>query len=66
MYLGHFIFMLGLALTFQSILALALLLATVVILQAHAVRDEKRLRELFGAAYDDYAKRVKRWIPFLL
>ena len=65
MYLGHFIFVLGLALTFQSIFALALLVLTVTILQMHVVRDEKRLRELFGADYEAYAARVERWIPGL-
>jgi len=65
MYLGHFIFVLGLALAFQSIFALALLIVTVIILQMHVIRDEKRLRELFGAGYEAYAARVKRWIPYL-
>ena len=66
MYLGHFIFVLGLALTFQSLFALALLAVTVFILQMHVIRDEKRLRELFGADYEAYAGRVKRWIPYLV
>jgi protein-S-isoprenylcysteine O-methyltransferase Ste14 len=65
MYLGHFIFVVGLVLTFQSVFALALLFVTVVILQMHVVQDEKRLRELFGADYEAYAARVKRWIPGL-
>ena len=66
MYLGHFIFVLGLALVFQSLFALALLVVTIVILQTHAVRDEQRLRGLFGADYEAYAARVKRWIPYLV
>ena len=65
MYLGHFIFVLGLALLFQSLFAVALLIVTVVILQRHVIQDEKRLRELFGAGYEAYAARVKRWIPYL-
>ena len=63
MYLGHFIFVLGLALTFQSVFALALLVVTIIILQRHVLRDEKRLRELFGTGYEAYAARVKRWVP---
>lgn len=66
MYLGHLIFLLGLTLTFQSAVALALLVVTVVLLQKHVLEDEKRLRELFGADYEAYAARVKRWIPYLL
>jgi protein-S-isoprenylcysteine O-methyltransferase Ste14 len=50
---------------FQSAFALALLIVTVVILQRHVIQDEKRLRELFGADYEAYAARVKRWIPGL-
>ena len=65
MYLGHFVFMLGLALMFQSLFALALLAVTIVILQRHVARDEARLRELFGAEYEAYAMRVRRWIPGL-
>ena len=65
MYLGHFIFVIGLALTFQSAFALLLLVVTVIILQMHVLRDEKRLRELFGAEYQAYAARVRRWVPYL-
>ena len=65
MYLGHVIFLLGLTLTLQSLVALALLVVTVVLLQRHVLEDEKRLRALFGADYEAYAARVTRWIPRL-
>ena len=52
MYLGHCIFMLGLALTFQSVFAAVLLVVTIVILRRHVARDERRRRERFGAEYE--------------
>jgi protein-S-isoprenylcysteine O-methyltransferase Ste14 len=66
MYLGHLIFLLGLALTLQSVVALGPLVLTLVLLQMHVLEDEKRLQELFGVDYEAYAARVNRWIPYLL
>ena len=66
MYLGHLIFLLGLTLTFQSEIAFALLVLSAFRFQAQVRRDERRLRELFGAEYEAYAARVKRWLPYLL
>jgi len=63
MYLGHLIFLLGLALTFRSELALAFLVFSAAWFHMRILKDEKRLRDLFGADYDAYARRVKRWIP---
>jgi protein-S-isoprenylcysteine O-methyltransferase Ste14 len=65
MYLGHLIFLLGLALTFRSPLALLFLAFSAVWFHKRITRDEKRLRELFGAEYEAYAARVKRWVPYL-
>ena len=65
MYLGHLIFLAGLALTFESPLALVLLAFSAVWFHLRITKDEKRLRELFGADYDAYAARVKRWVPYL-
>jgi protein-S-isoprenylcysteine O-methyltransferase Ste14 len=65
MYLGHLIFLLGLALTLRSELAAAIALATAIWFQFRVGRDEERLRARFGQPYVDYSGRVKRWIPFL-
>jgi protein-S-isoprenylcysteine O-methyltransferase Ste14 len=65
MYLGHVIFLLGLALSLGSLLAGLIAAATAVWLQFRVQRDERRLRERFGQPYLDYAARVKRWIPGL-
>jgi len=66
MYLGHLIFMAGLAITFWSLAALALLIAHLPWYQRRVRGDEAHLESLFGVAYRDYAARVKRWIPGIL
>ena len=66
MYLGHLIFMAGLALTFWSWFALILFAARAVWFHARVLRDEARLEGLFGADYVAYRARVKRWIPGVL
>jgi protein-S-isoprenylcysteine O-methyltransferase Ste14 len=66
MYLGHLIFMLGLAVTFWSWLALVLLAVNAIWFHRRVLDDEARLRALFGAPYEDYQARVKRWIPGVL
>src|SRR5262245_32726993 len=66
MYLGHLVFMLGLALTFASWFALILFAARALWFHRRVLEDETRLQEMFGASYLDYQRRVKRWIPGLL
>jgi protein-S-isoprenylcysteine O-methyltransferase Ste14 len=66
MYLGHLIFMLGLAITFSSLAAALLLLVHVVWFQRRVLDDEARLEARFGAPYLAYKARVKRWIPGLV
>ena len=65
MYLGHLIFLLGLALSLRSALAAAIAAANAIWFQFRVLRDEKRLRERFGQPYVDYSARVKRWLPLL-
>lgn len=65
MYLGHLIFMLGLALTFWSWFALALFVVHAVWFHRRVLADEARLWTQFGAEYADYQARVKRWIPVI-
>lgn len=66
MYLGHMIFMAGLAITFRSLAAIALLAFHVVWFHLRVLEDEKHLEQIFGASYLDYKSRVKRWIPGVL
>jgi protein-S-isoprenylcysteine O-methyltransferase Ste14 len=66
MYLGHLIFMMGLALTFWSWFALILLVARAIWFQRRVLQDEARLERKFGGEYSAYRAQVKRWIPFTL
>jgi protein-S-isoprenylcysteine O-methyltransferase Ste14 len=63
MYLGHLIFMLGLALTFWSWFALILFALRAAWFQQRVKGDEARLETTFGAEYAAYRARVKRWVP---
>jgi len=66
MYLGHLIFMSGLALTFWSPFALLLLVLRAAWFQYRVMGDEARLEATFGAEYTAYRAQVKRWIPGVL
>jgi protein-S-isoprenylcysteine O-methyltransferase Ste14 len=66
MYLGHLIFMAGLAVTFRSWAALALLAFHIVWFHRRVLQDEARLEALFGGEYRGYKSRVKRWLPFIV
>lgn len=65
MYLGHLLFLLGLALATRSPFAVAALAINVPWFDRHAQRDEERLTELFGETYTAYRERVPRWLPGL-
>jgi protein-S-isoprenylcysteine O-methyltransferase Ste14 len=63
MYLGHLIFLLGLALTFWSWFAVIILGGRTIWFHRRVLQDEQRLEAIFGAEYNAYRARVKRWIP---
>ena len=63
MYLGHLIFLIGVAVTFWSWLALIVLAARALWFHRRVLHDEERLERIFGAEYVAYRARVKRWIP---
>ena len=63
MYLGHLIFLAGLAVTFTSWAAAVLLAIHIPWFDRRAREDESRLARIFGHDYDVYAARVKRWLP---
>src|ERR1041384_6504512 len=60
MYLGHIIYMIGVALTFQSLCAAATTVARAVWCRCRVRRDERGLSERFGEPYVEYKLRVKR------
>jgi protein-S-isoprenylcysteine O-methyltransferase Ste14 len=63
MYLGHLVFLAGLALVLGSWIAAAVFAAHAVWFDRRVREDESRLAALFGDSYRDYCRRVKRWIP---
>lgn len=63
MYLGHMIFLAGLALATQSPVFGAVFGWHVPWFDARAADDEARLEELFGAEYEQYRRAVPRWLP---
>jgi protein-S-isoprenylcysteine O-methyltransferase Ste14 len=66
MYLGHLIYLAGLAVTFWSWFAVLLLAARAVWFHRRVLYDEQRLSSAFGADYDAYRARVRRWIPYVV
>lgn len=63
MYAGHLMFLGGLAATTRSPLAAGILGWHVRWFSDRVRADERRLREGFGSAYDEYCARTPRWIP---
>jgi protein-S-isoprenylcysteine O-methyltransferase Ste14 len=63
MYLGHLIFLTGLAITFWSWFALIVLAVRAIWFHRRVLYDEARLEKIFGNEYTTYRLRVKRWIP---
>jgi protein-S-isoprenylcysteine O-methyltransferase Ste14 len=63
MYLGHLIFMLGLALSTGSRLAWLILAANIPWFHQRFLVDEQRLHAKFGEEYAAYCRHVKRWVP---
>jgi protein-S-isoprenylcysteine O-methyltransferase Ste14 len=63
LYVGLLALYLGLALLAPTFWGLVLLPAAVLLVHWGAILPEERfLRERFGAPYDDYARRVRRWL----
>lgn len=63
MYLGHLVFLAGLALALGSWPGAALFAFHVAWFERRVREDEERLAARFGGAYREYCRRVKRWIP---
>jgi protein-S-isoprenylcysteine O-methyltransferase Ste14 len=64
MYVAVGLILAGEALTFGSAILVAYLLVMVVVFHLVVVLyEEPTLRRSFGAAYEEYCRRVPRWIP---
>ena len=66
MYLGHVIYMIGVAVFFSSWAGALIAAGRAAWFHARVLRDERGLARQFGEPYVAYTQRVKRWIPFLL
>ena len=63
MYLGAVLLVLAFTLWLGTWWPAILLPAVIVIVQRYVIaREERYMRRRFGAAYDAYARRVRRWI----
>ena len=63
LYVGLLVLYVALALLVPTVWGLVLFPAAVLLVHWGAVRPEERfLHERFGTAYDDYARRVRRWL----
>jgi protein-S-isoprenylcysteine O-methyltransferase Ste14 len=63
MYLGFFLLLFGAAIAFNALYGLALPLAFFLAAQFWYIPfEEKRMKMTFGAAYDVYRQRTRRWI----
>jgi len=63
MYLGMALLYAGLALALDAPLALILLTVVLVLVQTQVIaREERYLSGKFGEAYEDYRRRVRRWL----
>lgn len=65
MYLGHVIYMIGVALTFQSLVGAALAALRTAWFHRRVLGDERNLAGHLGEPYVRYTQRVKRWVPGL-
>lgn len=62
MYLGHVVFLTGLALTTRSRLVAGATVALLPWFDARAREDEERLARLFGEPFERYREDVARWV----
>ncbi len=63
MYLGHLIFLAGLALTLRSPRAALLGLGVAAWFHGRVLDDEAQLQVLFGEEFEAYKRHVPRWLP---
>ncbi len=64
MYLGHLVFLAGVALATGSPIAVAGFLYQWRRLGRRVHIDEERIEQIFGDEFREYTKRVPRWVPF--
>lgn len=66
LYVGNILMLLGVGILANSLIYLVFVMPVFIfIYQAIVLAEEKFLRGKFGAAFEDYCKRVNRWFPSL-
>lgn len=66
LYLGNILMLLGVGILSNSLIFTAIIMPLfLVIYQAIVLAEENFLRGKFGAGFDEYCKKVNRWIPSL-
>lgn len=65
MYLGHLVFLTGLTIATRSPVSLAVTAGLVHWFDERARTDHRRLVTMFGEPYEEYSRRVPRWLPGL-
>ncbi|HLH22885.1 MAG TPA: isoprenylcysteine carboxylmethyltransferase family protein [Chloroflexota bacterium] len=63
MYLGHLLYLTGLAVTLRSPRGALLVLVVAAWFHQRVLADEAQLHALFGEEYATYTRRVARWLP---
>jgi protein-S-isoprenylcysteine O-methyltransferase Ste14 len=65
MYLGHIVYLIGVAVLFESWFGAAIAIGRAAWFHFRVLRDERGLAQRFGEPYVAYTQRVKRWLPGL-
>jgi len=66
MYIGNVLMIAGMSILSNSIFAIVIMVPLFVfIYQAIIIAEEDYLRDKFGIGYDEYCKKVNRWLPNL-
>lgn len=66
LYLGNILMLLGVGILANSLLYVVVVIPIfLLIYQSIVLAEENFLRNKFGAQFDDYCKRVSRWLPSL-
>ena len=65
MLLGVFIYHVGVLIALFSVGALIVFIIEVLIMNVQVKKEEQRLKRDFGKQYEDYMKRVNRFLPIL-
>jgi len=66
MYVGNILLIVGMSILSNSLFAVVVMIPLFLfIYQAIVLAEENYLRDKFGSGFDDYCKRVNRWLPSL-